>query len=89
MQNNNRSLSGTTSIFCMINKDMDKEKDEILLYRLQSGEEKAFDRLFLRYYPSLCAYARQFVEYVDGQEIVQDVMVGYGKTVKHMLSTLL
>ncbi|MBS6224779.1 MAG: RNA polymerase sigma-70 factor [Parabacteroides johnsonii] len=54
---------------------MDKEKDEILLYRLQSGEEKAFDRLFLRYYPSLCAYARQFVEYVDGQEIVQDVMV--------------
>jgi len=75
LQNNNRSLSGTTSIFCMINKDMDKEKDEILLYRLQSGEEKAFDRLFLRYYPSLCAYARQFVEYVDGQEIVQDVMV--------------
>ncbi|MBP3518052.1 MAG: RNA polymerase sigma-70 factor [Parabacteroides sp.] len=59
----------------MINKDIDKEKDEILFLRLQNGEEKAFDSLFLRYYSSLCAYARQFVEYEDGQEIVQDVMV--------------
>lgn len=54
---------------------MDKENDEILFLRLQNGEEKAFDSLFLRYYPSLCAYARQFVEFEDGQEIVQDVMV--------------
>lgn len=59
----------------MINKDIDKEKDEILFLRLQNGEEKAFDSLFLRYYSSLCAYARQFVEYEDGQDIVQDVMV--------------
>ena len=59
----------------MINKDMDKENDEILFLRLQNGEEKVFDCLFLRYYPSLCAYARQFVEFEDGQEIVQDVMV--------------
>ena len=49
--------------------------DEMLFRKIQRGEEKAFDVLFLRYYPSLCAYARQFVEYDDGQEIVQDVMV--------------
>jgi len=54
---------------------MDNVRDEILFHRLQSGEEKAFDSLFLRYYPSLCAYARRFVEHEDGQEIVQDVMV--------------
>lgn len=59
----------------MESKNIDKEKDEILFRGIQSGEEKAFDCLFLRYYPSLCAYARQFVEYDDGQEIVQDVMV--------------
>lgn len=49
--------------------------DESLFQSLINGDEKAFDILFLKYYPSLCAYARQFVEYDDGQEIVQDVMV--------------
>ncbi|HBN43409.1 RNA polymerase sigma-70 factor [uncultured Parabacteroides sp.] len=49
--------------------------DESLFQFLSEGNEKAFDILFLKYYPSLCAYARQFVEYDDGQEIVQDVMV--------------
>lgn len=49
--------------------------DESLFQYLTKGDEKAFDILFLKYYPSLCAYARQFVEYDDGQEIVQDVMV--------------
>lgn len=49
--------------------------DESLFQYLTKGDEKAFDVLFLKYYPSLCAYARQFVEYDDGQEIVQDVMV--------------
>ena len=49
--------------------------DETLFQEIQRGDEKAFDVLFLKYYPSLCAYAQQFVEYDDGQEIVQDVMV--------------
>lgn len=51
--------------------------DDLLFQQIQRGNEKAFDVLFLRYYPSLCAYARQFVEYDDGQEIVQDVMVWF------------
>ena len=49
--------------------------DETLFQEIQRGDEKAFDVLFLKYYPSLCAYAQRFVEYDDGQEIVQDVMV--------------
>ena len=42
--------------------------DETLFQEIQRGDEKAFDVLFLKYYPSLCAYAQQFVEYDDGQE---------------------
>ena len=49
--------------------------DETLFQEIQRGDEKAFDVLFLKYYPSLCAYAHRCVEYDDGQEIVQDVMV--------------
>lgn len=49
--------------------------DDILFQSLRKGDEKAFDTLFLKYYPILCAYARQFVNFADGQEIVQDVMV--------------
>lgn len=49
--------------------------DEELFQGLRAGEEKAFDSLFLRYYPVLCAYARQYVNFDDGQEIVQDIMI--------------
>lgn len=44
-------------------------------YQIQQGNEDAFEALFLRHYPALCAYARLFVEPDDGQEIVSDVMV--------------
>ena len=40
--------------------------DETLFQEIQRGDEKAFDVLFLKYYPSLCAYAQRFVEYDDG-----------------------
>lgn len=49
--------------------------DELLFRQIQYGDEDAFKQLFLRHYPALCAYARQFVEPNDGQEIVSDVMV--------------
>lgn len=51
--------------------------DEALFLNVQNGDEKAFDALFLRYYPVLCAYARQYVDLDDGQEIVQDVMIWF------------
>ena len=51
--------------------------DEVLFEKIQAGDVKAFDILFMRYYPLLCAYAKQFVDFDDGQEIVQDVMVWF------------
>lgn len=51
--------------------------DEVLFERIKAGNVKAFDTLFMRYYPLLCAYAKQFVDFDDGQEIVQDVMVWF------------
>lgn len=51
--------------------------DEVLFEKIQAGDVKAFDILFIRYYPLLCAYAKQFVDFDDGQEIVQDVMVWF------------
>lgn len=56
-----------------ITQNTDKE-----LYQLiQKGNEKAFDIFFLRHYPSLCSYAKQFVELEDGQEIAQEVMIWF------------
>lgn len=46
-----------------------------LLSALKAGERKAFDKLFRKYYPMLCAYGHRFVELEDAEEIVQDVMV--------------
>ena len=50
-------------------------EDNQLFQAVKEGDKKAFDTLFLRYYPMLCAYAKQFVDLEDGKEIVQDVMV--------------
>lgn len=61
----------------MLSKITDKTIDEVLFEKIQSGDVKAFDVLFMRYYPLLCAYAKQFVDFDDGQEIVQDVMVWF------------
>lgn len=55
----------------------DNITDEVLFEKIQAGDVKAFDILFMRYYPLLCAYAKQFVDFDDGQEIVQDVMVWF------------
>lgn len=59
----------------MLSKITDIITDEVLFEKIQAGDVKAFDILFMRYYPLLCAYAKQFVDFDDGQEIVQDVMV--------------
>ncbi|MDL2281988.1 RNA polymerase sigma-70 factor [Parabacteroides sp. OttesenSCG-928-G06] len=49
--------------------------DLLLLTALRKGEKKAFDALFRKYYPLLCAYAARFVGMEDAEEVVQDVMV--------------
>ena len=38
-------------------------------------DEEKFDKLYVDYYPSMLAYARNFVSPDDAEDIVQDVMV--------------
>lgn len=61
----------------MLSTNIHNTTDEVLFERIKAGDMKAFDTLFMRYYPLLCAYAKQFVDFDDGQEIVQDVMVWF------------
>lgn len=56
-------------------KETSQNSDDMLYSSLQMGDKSAFDTLFLKYYPALCAYGRQFVEIEDAEEVVQDVML--------------
>lgn len=51
--------------------------DDILFQSIRNGDKKAFDVLFINYYPILCTYAKQYVDFEEGQEIVQDIMVWF------------
>lgn len=54
----------------------DKNREDMtLLKALQCGELGAFDSLFRKYYPMLCAYVHRFVEMQDAEEIVQEMMI--------------
>lgn len=50
-------------------------EDKSLLAAIKVGDEKAFDVLFRKYYPMLCAYGNKFVELEDAEECVQDAML--------------
>lgn len=49
--------------------------NDFLLSAVQRGDQKAFDTLFRRYYPMLCAYGQRFVELEDAEEIVEDSLL--------------
>lgn len=49
--------------------------DIFLLNRLKKGDTKAFDTLFRKYYPLLCAYGRRFVCVESAEEIAQDTLL--------------
>ena len=49
--------------------------NDFLLSAVQRGHQKAFDTLFRRYYPMLCAYGHRFVELEDAEEIVEDSLL--------------
>lgn len=49
--------------------------DIVLLNRLRRGDSKAFDLLFRKYYPLLCAYGRRFVCIENAEEIAQDTLL--------------
>lgn len=49
--------------------------DIFLLNRLKKGDTKAFDTLFRKYYPLLCAYGRRFIGVENAEEIAQDTLL--------------
>ena len=49
--------------------------NDFLLSAVQRGDQKAFDTLFRRYYPMLCAYGHRFVELEDAEEIVEESLL--------------
>lgn len=58
-----------------MNTRLQSSEDILLFSALKAGEKKAFDKLFRKYYPMLCAYCHRFVDLEDAEEIVQDVML--------------
>lgn len=62
---------------CIVQHEQTIHPDYQLYLSIRNGDEKAFDTFFLKYYPILCAYARQYVDFEDAQEVVQDIMVWF------------
>ena len=56
-------------------KDTHKLTNSFLLSAIQKGDQKAFDTLFRKYYPTLCAFGHRFVDLEDAEEIVQDSLL--------------
>ena len=67
-------------------KEVHLSESNFLLSAIQRGDQKAFDALFRRYYPALCAYGHRFVDLEDAEEIVQDSLLWIGRTEKICLS---
>ena len=44
-------------------------EDHQLLSAIQTGSEKAFDMLFRKYYPALCAYSHKMVSLEEGYSV--------------------
>jgi len=49
--------------------------DNSLFADMQGGKTKAFDVIFNKYYSRLCAYAIQYVDIHDAEEVVQEIML--------------
>lgn len=54
---------------------MKHAEDTYLLMALSKGEKSAFDVIFRKYYPVLCAYAKRLVGMEDAEELVEETMI--------------
>ncbi len=54
---------------------MGSDFEKHTLLREMEANADAYDRMFIEYYPPLCAYASQYVSHADAEELVQDVML--------------
>lgn len=50
-------------------------EDILLLSNIKQGNEQAFNKLFRKYYPMLCAYGHKFVDLEDAEECAQETML--------------
>lgn len=60
-----------------------------LLSAIRKGDKKAYNTLFRRYYPMLCAYCNKFTDLEDAEEIVQDVMLWLWENREQQIETSL
>lgn len=51
------------------------DTDLQLCHRIMAGDKRAYELLFEKFYPELCAYARQWVDLEDAENVVQDIML--------------
>lgn len=51
------------------------DEDALYILRVKNGDHKAFEYLFKKYYASICAYARRFVDADDVEDIADDCMI--------------
>lgn len=51
------------------------DTDHQLYRKVVAGDKKAYELLFERFYPELCAYACQWVDLADAENVVQDIML--------------
>ena len=49
--------------------------DNALIASIKAGNYKAFEIVFRKNYPALCAYAHRFVDMEDVEDVVEDCMV--------------
>lgn len=56
-------------------KETYRSENYFLLSAVRHGDQKAFDALFRKYYPMLCAYGHRFVALEDAEEIVEDSLL--------------
>lgn len=52
-----------------------KDEDREILEKLKAGDAQAFDIIYTQYYRGLFAFASQYVDQSDAEEIIQDVML--------------
>jgi RNA polymerase sigma-70 factor (ECF subfamily) len=52
--------------------------DHFNLHSIQSGDERAFEKLFKSQYPALCGYAQKYLRDVDqAEEVVQEMFFNF------------
>jgi len=56
-------------------KETDIQNNRETILQLKSGDESVFDTVYTFYYGRLCAFASQYVEMKDCEEIAQEVML--------------